>query len=142
MNPLHCTGLGKAILAFYPQDQVEAVISKGLPAKTQFTLTSPEMLRTELDQIRVVGFAIDDQENELGVRCTGAPIFDYTGKVVGAISVSGPASRISRDRCLELGEIISEAAQVVSRRMGFRVQEKRSSLSSGELLQSIQEKKQ
>jgi IclR family acetate operon transcriptional repressor len=121
-NPLHCTALGKAILAFYPQEQIDAVIGKGLPARTPFTLISPEILRDELGHIRVEGFAIDDQENELGVRCAGAPVFDYSGKVIGAISVSGPASRISRERCLELGPVVSEAAQEVSRRMGFRVQ--------------------
>jgi len=121
-NPMHCTALGKAILAYSPQDKVEAIIQEGLPSRTVYTLTSPGMLRTELERIRVEGFAIDDQENELGVRCTGAAIFDYTGKVIGAISVSGPASRISHERCLELGSVVSEAAQEVSRRMGFQVQ--------------------
>jgi len=121
-NPMHCTALGKAILAYYPQDQVEVIIREGLPARTPFTLTSPESLRAELERIRGEGFAIDDQENELGVRCTGAPIFDYTGKVVGAISVSGPASRITRERSLELGSVVNEAAKEVSRKMGFWVQ--------------------
>jgi len=121
-NPMHCTALGKAILAYYPPEQVEAIIREGLPARTPFTLTSPESLRAELERIRGEGFAIDDQENELGVRCTGAPIFDYTGKVVGAISVSGPASRITRERSLELGSVVNEAAKEVSRKMGFWVQ--------------------
>ena len=121
-NPMHCTALGKAILAHYPQDKVEAVIREGLPSRTAYTLTSAEKLQTELERIRNEGFAIDDQENELGVRCAGAAIFDYTGKVIGAISVSGPASRISHERCLELGSVVSRAAHEVSRRMGFQVQ--------------------
>ena len=121
-NPMHCTALGKAILAYYPHQQVEAVIRDGLPARTQFTLTSAELLLAELERIRAAGFAIDDQENEIGVRCTSAPIFDYSGKVIGAISVSGPASRISREHCLELGSVVSQAAQEVSRKMGFRIQ--------------------
>ena len=120
-NPMHCTALGKAILAYYPQDKVEAIIREGLPARTDYTLTSAEELQTELERIRSEGFAIDDQENELGVRCAGAAIFDYTSKVIGAFSVSGPASRISYERCLELGCVVSKAAQEVSRRMGFQV---------------------
>jgi IclR family transcriptional regulator, KDG regulon repressor len=121
-NPMHCTALGKAILAHYPQDKVEAIIREGLPSRTAYTLTSAEHLQTELERIRNEGFAIDDQENELGVRCAGAAIFDYTGKVIGAISVSGPASRISHERCLELGLVVSKAADEVSRKMGFHVQ--------------------
>ena len=123
-NPLHCTALGKAILAYYPPDQVKALIENGLPARTQFTLTTPGVLLAELEQIRIDGFAIDDQENEIGVRCSGAPIFDFTEKAIGAISVSGPANRVSRERCLELGLAVREAAREVSRRMGYRVQSK------------------
>jgi DNA-binding IclR family transcriptional regulator len=61
----------------------------------------------------------DDQENQIGVRCVGAPIFDYTTKVIGAISVSGPANRLSKERSLELGPLVRDAALEVSRRMGY-----------------------
>ena len=116
--PLYCTSLGKAILAWYPPDQVEEIISRGLPPRTPHTVASAEALRAELQRVRAQGFAVDDQENEMGVRCVGAPVFDYTARVIGAISVSGPASRISPERSLELGPLVRDAASEVSRRMG------------------------
>ena len=120
LNPMHCTALGKAILAHYPPDRVEEIIAKGLPKRTSHTLTTPERLLDELERVRIQGLATDDQENELGVRCTGAPIFDYTGKVIGAISVSGPAGRITKERSIEMGPLVKEAALEISRRMGYQ----------------------
>ena len=120
LNPMHCTALGKAILAHYPPDRVEEIIAEGLPRRTSHTLTTPERLRDELERVRIQGLATDDQENELGVRCTGAPIFDYTGKVIGAISVSGPAGRITKERSIEMGPLVKDAALGISRRMGYQ----------------------
>jgi len=120
LNPMHCTALGKAILAHYPPDRVDKIIAKGLPRRTSHTLTTPERLRDELERVRIQGLATDDQENELGVRCTGAPIFDYTGKVIGAISVSGPAGRITKERSIEMGPLVKDAALEISRRMGYQ----------------------
>lgn len=117
--PMYCTSLGKAILAHYPFDRVEEIIGEGMPARTPYTITSPQALHVELERVRAKGFATDDQENEVGVRCVGAPIFDYTLKVIGAISVSGPANRVSKERCLELGPLVRDAALEVSRRMGY-----------------------
>jgi len=119
-NPMYCTSLGKVILAHYPTDQVEEITRDGLPARTPYTLTSPEALHAELDLVRAQGFALDDQENEEGVRCAGAPIFDYTGKVIGAVSVSGPSSRLTRQRSIEIGSLASDAASEISRRMGYQ----------------------
>ena len=119
-NPMYCTSLGKVILAHYPIDRVKEITRDGLAARTPYTLTSPEALHTELELVRIQGFAIDEQENEQGVRCAGAPIFDYTGKVIGAISVSGPASRLTRKRSIEIGSLTSDAAAEISRRMGYQ----------------------
>ncbi len=117
--PMYCTSLGKAILAHYPFERVEEIIGEGLPARTPYTITSPPALRLELERVRAQGFATDDQENETGVRCVGAPIFDYTLKVIGAISVSGPANRISKEQIIALGPLVRDAALEVSRRMGY-----------------------
>lgn len=117
--PMYCTSLGKAILAHYPLDLVEEIIREGMPARTPYTITSLAALHAELERVRAEGFATDDQENEVGVRCVGAPIFDYTTKVIGAISVSGPANRLSKERCLELGPLVRDAALEVSKRMGY-----------------------
>lgn len=117
--PICCTSLGKAILAHYSFDRVEEIIREGMPARTPYTITSPQALHAELERVRAQGFAIDDQENEVGVRCVGAPIFDYTTKAIGAISVSGPANRLTKERSLELGPLVRDAALEVSRRMGY-----------------------
>jgi IclR family acetate operon transcriptional repressor len=117
--PMYCTSLGKAILAHYPFNRVEEIIHEGTPARTPYTITSAQALRAELERVHAQGFATDDQENEIGVRCVGAPIFDYTTKVIGAISVSGPANRMSKEWSLELGPLVRDAALEVSRRMGY-----------------------
>jgi len=117
--PMYCTSLGKVILAHYPADRVEEIMRAGLSARTPHTITSAESLRAELERVRAQGYAIDDQENEIGVCCVGAPIFDYTSKVIGAISISGPASRMTMERSLELAPLVRDAASGVSRRMGY-----------------------
>lgn len=119
-NPMYCTSLGKVILAHYPTHLVEEIARAGLPKRTPYTITSPEALHAELEHVKSQGFAIDEQENEEGVRCAGAPIFNYTGKVIGAISVSGPASRLTRKRSIEIGSQASAAALEISKRMGYR----------------------
>jgi DNA-binding IclR family transcriptional regulator len=116
--PMYCTSLGKAILAHYPPDRVEQIVGAGLPARTPHTISSPDALHTELERVRAQGYAIDDQENEPGVCCVGAPVFDYTTKVIGAISVSGPASRVTRERSLELAPLVRQMALALSKKMG------------------------
>lgn len=117
--PMHCTALGKAILAYAPSTLVEQVIHQGLTRRTPRTITSPETLRAELERVRAQGFSVDLEENEAGVCCVGAPVFNHDGKVIGAISISGPAQRLIYERCIELGPLVREAAQRVSRRMGY-----------------------
>ncbi|MCS7259778.1 MAG: IclR family transcriptional regulator [Anaerolineae bacterium] len=117
--PMYCTALGKSILAHYPVERIKEIIRGGLLARTPHTITSPVALHAELERVRAQGYAVDDQENELGVRCVGAPIFDYTGNVVGAISVSGPADRMTLERSLELAPWVRDAAYMISKRMGY-----------------------
>jgi DNA-binding IclR family transcriptional regulator len=116
-NPLYCAGLGKAMLAFLPEPDV-ARVAAGLEPRTENTITDPEALRRELAAIRQRGYAIDDVENEEGVRCAGAPIFDHESHVVASISVAGPAYRMTRERIKTLGPGIRDAAGEVSRRLG------------------------
>lgn len=117
--PMHCTSLGKSILAYSP-DRLEKIINKGLTLRTPHTVRSPDDLREELDNVRREGYAIDDEENELGVRCVGSPIFDHSGKAIGAISVSGPANRMSKKLCQKWGPFVREIASEISKRMGYR----------------------
>jgi DNA-binding IclR family transcriptional regulator len=116
--PLYSTGLGKAILAYESEEQVAVVLASGLEARTPGTLIDPAGLRDELRRIRVRGYATDMEENEDGVRCVAAPVFDHRLSVAGAISIAGPAFRFSEERMVELAGYVVAAAQDVSRRLG------------------------
>jgi len=117
--PMHCTALGKAILAFSDRYKLQAVLSVPLAVRTPNSITLVKALEDELTLIRSRGFAIDNEENEIGIRCVGAPIFDYTTKPVGAISVSAPSDRMDQERCNSLGPVVRNAALNISRRKGY-----------------------
>lgn len=119
--PLHCTALGKAILA-HSNAPIEEIVGEELVARTPSTIKSLEALSAELDRVRSLGFAIDDEENEMGVRCVGAPVLDHTSKPCGAISISGPAARISKEQLVEWGPLVRDAALDISSIMGYRHQ--------------------
>jgi len=114
--PTHVTSLGKAILAFIPAEEKNSTLDKILAG-----LSSQESqeLQRELDQVRRRGYAVDDEENEAGVGCIGAPIFDASGIPVGAMSVSGSAHRILTHRKM-IAEAVLSACDTVSKGLGFR----------------------
>jgi ribose transport system ATP-binding protein len=96
--PLTCTGLGKVLLAFEPAEQVEAWIKQhGLPRYTDTTITDPDAFIAELASIRQLGFSLDCEEHEKGIRCIAAPIYDASGNVIAALSVSGPSDHMPAD---------------------------------------------
>ncbi|HEX7619888.1 MAG TPA: IclR family transcriptional regulator [Anaerolineales bacterium] len=117
--PMYCTSLGKAILAFSAPGLLQAVLAEHPQARTPHTITSPKALRTELVDVRSQGFALDNEENEAGICCVGSPVIDYTGTAIAAISISGPLDRMTRQRALQLGPVLWESTQRVSRRHGF-----------------------
>lgn len=119
MNPLYCTGLGKALLAFSSADMIDSICARPLDPRTPNTITTPSELREELGRIRERGYSIDDVENEEGIRCVGAPIFGHDGTPIAAISLAGPSHRITLNATVELGPLVAEAALDVSRRLGF-----------------------
>lgn len=121
--PLHASAVGKAILAFLPPGDVERVINKGLERYTKNTIIDPERLKKHLEEIRQKGYAVDDEENEEGIRCVGAPVFDHTGKVIGAISISGPIVTVTSEKIPELAEKVIECAKAISYKMGWRGKE-------------------
>lgn len=118
-NPLHCTGLGKAILAFIPPDEIDEYCAAPLERRTANTIVVPEALRAELQRIRGAGYAVDDVENELGVRCLSAPVFDHNGDLAGSISLSGPTMRMTWDRVEQLTGPIIDASREISGRLGY-----------------------
>lgn len=117
--PAHCTGVGKALLAFQPAEVVQQVIDAGLKRHTVNTITEPEALRTELASIRARGYAIDDEEIEVGLRCVAAPIRDHSGQVVAAISVAAPVQRMSKKTVQTTVPSVVAAAENISRRLGY-----------------------
>lgn len=116
---LHSTSMGKAILAFLP-DEEQTLLSEKLVFTrcTPATITERDILVKELANVRKQGFAIDNEENEAGVRCLGAPIFDHTGYAFAGISVSGPAYRTSVSQLKALSGPLIEAAHAISARLG------------------------
>ncbi len=119
-RPLYCTALGKAIVAFLPAEEKEHLLSSlKLERFTRRTPTRVAQLRKELERVRQRGYALDDEETVLGARCVGAPIFDEVGKVVAAVSVSGPITRVSQEKTADFAAAVMEAARSVSARLGF-----------------------
>ncbi|HLI90605.1 MAG TPA: IclR family transcriptional regulator [Ktedonobacteraceae bacterium] len=97
--PLHCTGGGKVLLAYQPESVITSTIAEtGLQRYTETTITDPGQLQQELEQIRQQGYAIDNGEHEEGVRCLAVPVYGPQGRVVAAVSISGPSSRLDSRR--------------------------------------------
>ena len=90
LAPLHCTALGKVLLAF-----ARIPLPDHLERFTNATLVTKEALRRELEKVREQGYAVDDEEFDIGVRCVAAPVFDFRNKVIGSIGISGPLSRMT-----------------------------------------------
>lgn len=120
--PVHATGLGKAILAFLPPREVLGIIDRyGLPQLTQYTVTKRDQFLRSLEITRETGFAFDVEEHELGVCCVATPIWDNTGRVAAACSVSGPRIRMGMERMKELVPFVKTTAAEISKRMGYRL---------------------
>jgi len=119
--PLHCTAVGKAILAFFTEKQVgEMIKAMGLPRFTENTITDRQSLDQELADIRRRGYAVDNTEHEDGVRCIGAPIHNHEAQVVASISVSGPSQRMRPERDEKVGKLLSGKTEEISRRLGYK----------------------
>lgn len=118
--PMHASAVGKVILAFEDKKFVDEILKQGLDKFTEKTIIDPNKLLKHLAEIKVQGFAVDDEENEEGIRCVGAPIFDYTGKVVGAVSVSGPTVTVTPERVVDIAGNLLACARKISDRMGWR----------------------
>lgn len=118
VEPAALTGVGRAYLAYAPRSVVDDVLSQGLPKRTTKSITSSRAWRAELKRSRERGFAIDDCQNEIDIRCVGAAILDRDGHPVAALSVAGPAWRLTIDRAEALGPVAAAAAAAISARLG------------------------
>ena len=123
--PMHCTGVGKLMLTNLSKDQLDEYIQlKGLQFFTPHTIITREQLHSEMTTIRKNGYAIDDEECELGARCIAAPIRNYTGSIIACISVSGPATRMTMKKFDEIKPIILSTAKKISASLGYLPEEK------------------
>lgn len=119
--PLHCTGLGKVLLAYLPLRERDRIINKiDLFQLTNNTITDIKRLEKELNMIEENSFALDREENEKDVRCIAAPIKDYKGKVVAAVSISGPSYRINNENEKHLIDELISTCHKISVRLGFQ----------------------
>jgi DNA-binding IclR family transcriptional regulator len=119
-RPMHCTGLGKAILAFLPEAQQEQVLASApLRTYTANTITDPIVLRVELERTRQRGYATDREEIIQGVHCIAVPILNHAGRPVGAISIAGTTPKTDGERLDAMVSRLKSAGEYVSRRLGF-----------------------
>jgi DNA-binding IclR family transcriptional regulator len=128
--PLHCSGTGKALLAYQDDSTVDEILTRlMLDERTEHTFTDKDDLRAELKTIATKGMAIDDEEMEIGVRCIAAPIL-VDGTAIASISIAGPTTRITRERIEEFGSEVRRVAAELSN----TVRERFPDLAAGSLL--------
>lgn len=120
--PLYCTSVGRAMIAFLDEKEIEEIWkSSKIEKLTKNTITDLEVFKKELKTIRRKGYAQDDEENELGVRCVGAPIFNLHGEVEGAISISGPSIRVTKARAEKIAKEVKKYSDMISKELGYMV---------------------
>lgn len=119
--PAFCTAAGKVHMAYMTDEELDDLLSHlNFVQHTPSTITNAEALKTELAKVREQGYSFDDEELDSGVRCIAAPIRDYTRRIVGAISISGPSMRISNERVdSELVPLVLKAGADLSTRLGY-----------------------
>lgn len=118
--PIHATSTGKAVLAFLPKHELDVVLQQQLPTITPQTLTNKTQLCPLLALIRQQGYAIAVSELEIGLMATAAPIFDYTGEPIAALSIVGPSIRVNEARLHQLAQEVKAAANTISYQLGYR----------------------
>ena len=118
--PIHCTSVGKAILAFQPDITVQKIIAAGLTRYTETTITDAVKLRSVLATVRANGYALDEGEHQPGLRCIGAPIRDGSGNVIAGMSLTGPSFRIPLGEVDGLAKLVMHHANGISGALGHR----------------------
>jgi DNA-binding IclR family transcriptional regulator len=121
--PMHATGVGKLHLLNYSDEQLAELEKKfGFPRYTKHTITDMESLKKELTWVRKSGYAMDNEECEEGVRCIAVPVKNFEGKVVAAISISAPVTRMDKKKIEEILPFLKDISQKASRELGFEPQ--------------------
>ena len=120
VHPMYCSGVGKAIMATLPDEEVKKIWNESIiEKKTDKTITDFSQMQEVLEEVRQNGYALDDEENEKGVRCIAACLHGYQKEVKYAFSISGPTSRMTRERVKELAVDVKKVQEELSRELGY-----------------------
>jgi DNA-binding IclR family transcriptional regulator len=120
----HCTGVGKVLLAYLSDAELDLLIKEhGLSRHNENTIVSVIKLKAQLAEVRKLGYSFENEEDEIGLLCIGCPVFDNTGKVAAAISISGTAPQITQENFPKLIEKVKQTASTISHHLGFYIPE-------------------
>ncbi|QCR33518.1 IclR family transcriptional regulator [Lysinibacillus sp. SGAir0095] len=119
--PMYCTGVGKMMLSGKDDHTLQEIISRiHFTKRTNYTILTPTDLLEEISTIRKSGYSLDNIENEEGIRCIAAPIYDFSGKIIASFSISGPSTRVTMERIEhELAEKILKTSRAISSQLGY-----------------------
>ena len=118
-NTLNCSASGKALISFFTDREIDLILNSiNLPKYNENTITNKNEFRKELKRTSELGYAIDNEEEEIGLKCIAGPVFNCNGKVVGAISISGPSRRINNNFELFIKQV-KEACSIASKKLGY-----------------------
>jgi DNA-binding IclR family transcriptional regulator len=120
--PAHTTSTGKVLLAYLPPEQLEAILSRSLAKPTRHSITQPNQLKRELEQVRTRGYAVANEELEIGYVAVSAPVRSHEDKVLAAISIGGPSVRMNRAKIEIVAPQVMLAAEKISKRLGYTKQ--------------------
>jgi IclR family transcriptional regulator, KDG regulon repressor len=123
-KPAFCTAEGLAMLAFEPEERIQTVIRAGLRPRTPATIVDPRHWRASLEDVRRLGYAVDNEQSEQGMRSIAAPIYEAGGRVVASVGLAGPVQRLSDEVVARFIPLVVEAARTISIRLGHRSQPK------------------
>lgn len=118
-EPLHCTALGKVLLGHLPEDRQIELLSKNLERFTAYTITDKEQILEECRKAYEQGYALDNEEYSLSMRCIAAPVYNSKGELAAAVGISGPVTRVRSDNISEYIEAVREAAKNISSNLGY-----------------------
>lgn len=118
---VHATSVGKALVAHIPQERLEKILAdRGMEKRTPKTITTLPRLLKDLEKVRAQGYAVDDEENNMGARCLGAPVFNRSGGIEASIGLSGTINQVNAQTMPRILEALKDAARRVSLQLGYR----------------------
>jgi DNA-binding IclR family transcriptional regulator len=124
--PVHATSVGKALVAHIPRERLEKMLAeRGMEKRTPKTMTTLPRLLKDLEKVREQGYAVDDEENNLGARCLGAPVFNQTGTIEASVGLSGTINQVNSQTMPRIVEHLKDAARHLSMQLGYRVPQRR-----------------